>query len=741
MSKSIPPQQIQLNNAKVPTPKRIQLLQLQIASTHDKQYKNNTSGLLDKVDLVFEAFAKMHDQNFTDNRKGTAPVYTLPEFFWSDFKSNLTQDQKEMLMAAIQEKAASPKFEGAIFVLGTMCTAQPPESLTALRPQDLHMLQDQLGSDECDLSAAYQEAMGPEVENCEQYRNEPRALLATVGDMLNARLDALNIPRDTPPERLGEFNFNREQELATIVETVKKMATHRDALKTLAFMPKGSYLSSSKIETFRQKVAKKDWPGARKLLKKGLAPSFKQKDLDNLISKDLRAINDFFQTFGSSKSNFSKLANTFRKFYYPNSATMPEREVYEERVSRQEAKAQSILRMRSPGDMYKLTENQSMVIEGGKGGKMETVTKLFPSKADTPSYFSNRLSNLLIPEKLQSSSIKANPEQNSSDLGDQINEAGITADDFVFDSPKTGVKLGVVICSDYTNQVYKAFFDEDNKDRIDHLQIVAAGVPSLKTDIGSSKTSIGLNDGADGSSQFIRSDSEINNKRDISTDVVEYNPQTQEFTIFSQSQEFTKKPLDLENKSYAVGVSQPIHLSDGDESSIGSFDENTNKGTINLMEKLIIDSETSISLWQEQLAEVDGLLERMKEPMSVIEPREELIDKDNFQKQKFLKQNEQGIWESKVDHEKLTQEMVKPRELMADIIGVVNQDVFLLSGNNNQPFKPNERLEVRTRLQELKHTLEANIDDSFKVIEHNKKMLDRIDVDRIRAKIHQNDFV
>ena len=150
-----PTQHVGLESKSGPNNKRIQVMQLQVKIDGDQQLPNSEQNLRRKAEAAFNAFELVHTQHLSDARKGTAKVYSLPEFYWSQYGDALTPEEHDFTLAQIQELAANPDFENAVFVLGTMVTARRPESLLQIEQGDLATLNQKLGGD---FSEAYQEA-------------------------------------------------------------------------------------------------------------------------------------------------------------------------------------------------------------------------------------------------------------------------------------------------------------------------------------------------------------------------------------------------------------------------------------------------------------------------------------------------------------------------------------------------------------------------------------------------------
>lgn len=739
----VPSQPVELQKDEKQVPKRIQLVQLQV-NVEKTDIKNDTQNLKAKVDMVFEAFGKMHDENMVDNRKGTVPVYTLPEFFWSDIKSNLTPTQQETLIQDIQEKAQDPKFEGAVFVLGTMVTAYEPKSLQAIKQSDIQQIQTALGDlsnlknqDGLDFSAALSDARGPSVENCSGDRQEARALLSTIGDMLNDRLTRAQIPLDTPPEQMSQMGFDRDQAMKEILSSVKFMAENRNALANLALLSGGKIPDPQTMQKIVGLVNDKKTAAAKKLLQKVFGPGFPQQALTSNRVEGMSAV---FAKLSCDKSKVTGMLNDFRKCYYPKSADNGERGRFNTRATAMYKKGKAKQpKLGNPSSMYKQTENKAMVVEGGPNGKVDFVHKLMPSHMDQPSYFAHRDDENLIPQKLQSKRILANPKTDDAELKKRVTHFGVTPDDFKFESPKTGIKLGIAICRDYSDGVYRDYADPGLKDEVDHLQIVAAGVTKLKDHHGHFKTSVGLNDGMGTTSQF-STESAYGHKAgpDMRTDVVTYDPKTDKFTFLTQADGFESKGMRLDDESFAMGLTRPTHFKDAPRSSVSSFNSDTNQGSVSLMKQLVKDHQTSVSLWQDQLGEVSGLLEAMRPLATEKGLLEALIENDNHERDQFNKQNQGSglVYQPKVDHEALKQKIQGYHEKLKPWIDQVNQDPLLVpysQSHEPQYFGDQDGSAVVTMLTQKEAKLQSEISSSSKIIRANQESLDRLTVDRLRA--------
>ncbi len=736
----VPSAPVELQKDEKKVPKRIQMVQLQV-NIEKTDIKNTTQNLKGKVDTVFEAFAKMQDQDLVDNRKGTVPVFTLPEFFWSDYKSNLTESQQETLIQDIETKAKDPQFEGSVFVLGTMVTAYTPKSLSAMKHSDLTQIKEALGNlsnltnmEKLDFDQVYAEAMSPGVEDCTEDRHEARALLATVGDMLNARLDKAGIPHNAPPEVLLEKNFDRDQEMKDILDTVKTMAENRDVLASLALLPNNKLPNRTKMNQIVDLVKNENPKAAMALLKKLFGKDFPPQAINIERTKSIAA---FFEKMQCDKKSITTMCGDFRRFYFSKSASNGERNKFKKRLLLVFNKSK--LKLSSPSSMYKRTENKAMVVEGGPNGKVGFVHKLLPSHVDQPSYFQHRDDTSLIPQKLQSKRILANPQTEEPELGKRIKHFGVTSDNFLFESPKTGISLGVAICRDYSDGVYKDHFDQHLQNDIDHLQIVSAGVPNFKDHHGHFKTSVGLNDGL-GSNPKFSTDTTYGNKGDLDlqTDVVQYDPKTDQFSLDTQGRGFKSKGMDLQDKSFTMGLSRPTHLQDAPLSEVESFTSTTNQGSVNLMQKVIKDHQSSLDLAQKQLPEVTNLIKDMT-PIAT-QLRDTLMEMtlDNEARDKFNKENQDPelVYQPKVDHKALTLKATNLHQKLKPFIDQVNKSGLLAPEDKLvQPkiYGDLEGQDLLTALGKQELKLKGDISDSLKIIKYNQESLDRITVDRLRS--------
>ena len=148
---------------------------------------------------MFQALETAQKANITDNRKNTAKVFTLPEFFWSQYGTAFSKEQEQYTLNTIQKFAQQEQFEGTVFMLGTMVTARPPEALKNIKNKELSTIQEKLNLNlsetHADATAAKEEPNGPVSEN--------RRFLSSIGDMYNAALekannnDNANIDRET----------------------------------------------------------------------------------------------------------------------------------------------------------------------------------------------------------------------------------------------------------------------------------------------------------------------------------------------------------------------------------------------------------------------------------------------------------------------------------------------------------------------------------------------------------------
>ncbi|CAM2064877.1 hypothetical protein SCOR_05850 [Sulfidibacter corallicola] len=628
VASTTPAKKVSMTKAKEANAKRVQILQLQVNIAKQPQLHNSKGAIDTKARAVFDAYTKIHLDNVSDNRPGTAKVYTLPEFFWSEYGTAFNQELHDYTLAKIQEYASNPIFEDAVFVLGTMVTAQRPESLKQLDETDVQFLGEQLGKD---LSNAYQEATST-ADEVYKKPSKARILLATAGDMFNDELRHAGLSPDSTPDEISKAGFDRKGAMQSVTQRLKTMNAHASAMKELHAIHDSKWPDDKQIATFNHLVAKGQFAEARALMKPLTMPYHSSKSADRAL-KDatLQKMAAFFKAAGSSVEA-NVLMQDFRKNFYPNLLNSQERTGIDSRIRTMDLKSMStgkrayrdFFRIRDSSSMFKSFDNKAIIVEGGKDGKMDFVSKVHPSDIDSPAYervayssrsqFNTVANAAFRHESFQSSIIKAHPQNNLRDVKLKAQEAHVDGDSFLFEAPKTGLKLGVAICRDYSSKAYQQIANSSLKGRIDHLQVVSAGVDELVASKGRAKTSIALNDGL---SQMPRSvgfqkQDPFKQKGGV-THVVNYDASTGEYDIQPNTKKATldTAPIGF-SRSFSMDVSPPFHLKGHDASSIGSYDDTTNATMNPLLEKTISSASNTMELLHDQLDTANYFEARVK---------------------------------------------------------------------------------------------------------------------------------
>ncbi|CAM2069253.1 hypothetical protein SCOR_28040 [Sulfidibacter corallicola] len=625
VASSTPATEVSLGAKKDLNNKRVQILQLQVQIAKGQQLPNSKGSVDRKARAAFEAFALAHQQNLSDNRKGTAHVYTLPEFFWSKYGDAFDQELHDYTLAQIQEYASNPEFENAVFVLGTMVTAKRPESLVQFDADDVGTISDQL---EVDLRDAFQEAISTQDESYTKPTRE-RVLLATVGDMLNAEMKKHDLKPDASLEEIKESDMNRGEAIQSITARVKTMNRHVDAMKSLFAIHPTKFPNDEQIAQFNEYVTNSQWGEAKAMLAELMAPFKSPRETSRYMKSGMmRKINAFFQSQEDAAAA-KALMKDFKTHFQPKILSPTERRNIiqdKKHIKRSDqiqdpAQFKKWYSVKSDSSMYKSFENKAVVIEGGTDGQMKFVNKVYPSDIDSPHYDEvaysvrsddgNDVNSSFRHESFQSHVSKVHPQNTVKQVQTKSRSAGIDAASFMFESPKTGLKLGVAICRDYSSRAYQHIADESLKGQIDHLQIVSAGVDELDDKKGMAKSSVALNDGL---SQLPRAKSFVEDspfrQDDGVTHIIKYDDSDKSFSIEANMKKsmFQSRPIDF-TRDFAMDVSPPLHLQDGDDSSVESFETfGVNSGINPLLHQNVSDARNTLEVLYDQIDQANHFM-------------------------------------------------------------------------------------------------------------------------------------
>ena len=258
--------------------------------------------------------------------------------------------------------------------------------------------------------------------------------------------------------------------------------------------------------------------------------------------------------------------------------------------------------------MFRQMENKAIVIEGGKNGTMKCVQKMYPSNIDSPGYeaYSNK-------ENHQKASYQLingmNPGSSKNEVLTQAKHQNVKANDFMFESQKTGLKLGVAICRDYLEGIYKNLANEELKTVIHHLQVPSCGVAGLINGNGTALNSASVNDGLGYYSDVHNFKQSSKNHATPNAHLIKYTANTKNATIITPQYGYLEKsPIEQSSRNITMQVGNTVHFNEDDDSSVESFNTGINSGMVKPLELHIQQKEKELEALQNNLSDTRDLL-------------------------------------------------------------------------------------------------------------------------------------
>ncbi|CAM2070792.1 hypothetical protein SCOR_35775 [Sulfidibacter corallicola] len=647
VSHSVPIDQIALESkAKGDEAKRLQVVQLRINTIDDSgALPNSKASITAKAEAAFHAFEVLHHGKWDDPRPNTKKVYTLPEFFWNDFGHNLSPELEAHAIAEIQRLASQEQFEGCVFVCGTMTVAHAPEDLAKLVDSDLRQIEEAFGFDANALDPIKERAESSENENFKREPSRERKIMSAVGHEYNRALTALNPDAaQLAPDELKDAEIDEGEVLEAAIKEIQFLDKNRKALMFLTSLGQGRQPSEAQLNRLRDLVQQNDAAAlaeAQDILASLVVPYKSavgvKRDFKNLssvktilrlytrVEKELKSqMQDPpgrlpFQTVADAvEQKLPAFKNKFLPFYM----TASDRTEHKSGVNRTKIKEESrggrTVKFRSDPNrqytavpmrhtMFKTTENKAIVIEGGIDGKMGSVSKVVPSEIDNPHYTKAATSGKGYSKNIQDirhESFSAFPSGNNPQTSRQqsianARDVGIDASSFEFESPKTGMRLAVAICRDYSEGFYDALSSEHRN--VDHLQVVSAGVPSSKlpNHMDGVHTSMAVNDGLNSESKV----KDFTKRQDAPSLIVDFDPHTRELTPRPMyGKQFPPTfPIDVNRGGFSVDISAPIHLDRAPDSDDESFTSETESHMKDMIAELTRSEADQISRLGDQI--------------------------------------------------------------------------------------------------------------------------------------------
>ncbi|CAM2063805.1 hypothetical protein SCOR_00480 [Sulfidibacter corallicola] len=553
-------------NSKNAQAKRYQVVQLQVNTTHSK-LDNSNKNIYAKAKTVFQALETAQKSNIIDNRNSTAKIFTLPEFFWSQYGTAFSKDQEQYTLNTIQEFARKEQFEGTVFVLGTMVTARPPEALKNITNKELNTIQEKLGLNlkeaYADATAAKEEPNGPV--------SKDRRFLSSIGDMYNAALEKANKNNDA--------NITRETIFKNVLDRAGIMKDNLEGMKALWAVPHDAWPSNDDLAKLQQAYKNNKNVEVKNTLEEWMQPWSKKSTLDK---EHIPAIMNFFEKAGNS-DNAKSLMGEFREHVFPNMVPAEEKSQLSANLDTKDKKKYPEIDNKS---MFRSFENKAITIEGGANGKMEFVSKVLPSLIDSPNYHNASSQPHFEKNAYQLHPSLNNPMTNTSTMKKNAKNAGVTPESFTYSSEKTGLEIGIAICRDYSDGTYGILADRKLKNTIHHGQVISAGVEHLNPKNMNSLKSLAMNDGANNVYGMVTNDLKTSEQKN--SHIFKYHDTQKSFTYEASpsNHKMQMQPID-NNNNYTFNISETVHHRDSRASSTSSLNSQTNVGAFDAVNKSI----------------------------------------------------------------------------------------------------------------------------------------------------------
>lgn len=535
-------------------PKRVTLVQGEFASLEPSAFGGSTQAMLEhKVQTVFDQFHMVMDQRLADDRKGTTPVFTLPEFFWNDFGSNVSPEDRQHVLQMIADKAGHDKFSQAVFVLGTIMTSTPPAMLAGLTGGNLDAIANGLGQDPQGIATAYQEAHNTDYERFGSRTSHDRINLAA----------SVSIAQELGNGSPTDEHFTRAG------DAVRTMREHETPYMLLAGFATPETLTNTKLNAFRAAKTPEDKLARFQQLCPGAPDSAAE------FVEEMHAM----VTETKSNRQFNRRLDLFTNHFLPFNLT---------RLKLINDRAEPTAMAKHPGlkfldespnynmehaittgsAMYKQLTNEAIVMQGGsKTNGLHTIRKFAPSDIDVPSYNQERRGQPAppFPHKFQQQPGGLNPSVSERDIQQRLANSGYQPQHQVTFSGERDLSMTTVVCRDIDTAMFKeAISSEVNQ--TDLFVLISAGITTGVFDKNAPSNGIvAQNDG-----HFKQADIRHGHmQRRVPTQVFLQETHGGQF----QKVESTEKTRFVPGGPGRVRISSPVHLKGAPPSSVGSWQQ------------------------------------------------------------------------------------------------------------------------------------------------------------------------
>ncbi len=416
-----------------------------------------------KVNQLFAQLDQLHEQHLIDQRKGTTQVYTLPEFFWNNFGSNLSESDKEHLLALLQDKIQDPKYEHAIFELGTIMTTNPPEHMARVQPQHLSIVADALAMAEPALEQALTQSMSTDYESFDQGVSRERIALTATASLAASRSENSDAPFS--PQQIREA-----------AQDVRLFQDNQVPLAMLTSFANPDALEG-KVEAF---IASKDMSATKELLTQ-FCPN-----IDTSRTRDVRKLQEFMKAHCDNPRSVLAAMQDYKEHYLPFTLTStasarkkPTAGMLQRRPELNYlTKTQNMFQLHQKGrQMFKPIHNQAVILGGGTT-EPRLVSKFAPSEIDVPGYQRAKPDPLdppSHPESFRQLPGGITPAMPEKVISKQLTRAGHKVEDQIVAFPSENTTLGTVVCRDIESQRFGEL-PERTLATTEMFQLISAGI-------------------------------------------------------------------------------------------------------------------------------------------------------------------------------------------------------------------------------------------------------------------------
>lgn len=445
-------------------PKRVALVQAEVASLEPSAFGDSTQEMLEhKVQAVFEQIELVLDQRLVDDRKGTTQVFTLPEFFWNDFGTNVTPTDREGVLHMIAERAADPKFNHAVFVLGTIMTSHPPAMLAGLDQGNLDAISRGLGESPQNITEAHTEAHDPRNENFKTRAGKHRVNLAA--SVAIAHELSGGSPSNVHFERAGA--------------AVNQLRAHESAYMLLAGFANRDTLTQPNLDALRNANSAED----KRAALENLCPNAPEHAAT--LVDDLQAM----ITDAPTSSKFTRRLDLFTEHFLPFKLTrlkMENNQVEPDMIAAHQGlqllEASPTYNMpeaiEKGGAMYKQLTNEAIVMQGGSETTgPHTIRKFAPSDIDVPSYnrARGRKEGPPFAHKFQQQPGGLNPSVSELRMQQRLQQSDYHPHQQVTFSGERDLSMSTVVCRDIDTAMFRETVSSEVNET-DLFLLISAGI-------------------------------------------------------------------------------------------------------------------------------------------------------------------------------------------------------------------------------------------------------------------------